>query len=118
IFFGAVTFMAVLIPALGAAFACVAVAALLLVTGHLYAAIFLAIWGIAVVGVVDNVVKPLLMRGGMQMHGAIVFFSLIGGLAMFGPIGLLLGPLAVSLFLTLLKMYRRDFAASNGDPVT
>jgi predicted PurR-regulated permease PerM len=117
IFFGAVTFMAALIPALGASFACVAAAALLVVTGHLYGAIFLAIWGIAVVGVVDNLVKPLLMRGGMQMHGAIVFFSLIGGLAMFGPIGLLLGPLAVSLCLTLLKMYRRDFAASDAKPI-
>jgi predicted PurR-regulated permease PerM len=110
IFFGAVTFMAALIPAVGAAFVCVAAAALLLVTGHPYAALFLAIWGIAVVGLVDNLVKPLLMRGGMQMNGAVVFFSLIGGLAMFGPIGLLLGPVVVSLFVTLIKMYRRDFA--------
>ena len=117
IFFGAVTFMAALIPALGAAFVCVAAAALLLVTGHPYAALLLAIWGIAVVGLVDNLVKPLLMRGGMQMHGAIVFFSLIGGLAMFGAIGLLLGPVAVSLFLTLMKMYRRDFAAAHAKPV-
>ena len=117
IFFGAVTFMAALIPAVGASFVCVVAAALLLVTDHPYAALFLAIWGIAVVGLVDNFVKPVLMRGGMQMHGAIVFFSLIGGLAMFGPIGLLLGPVAVSLFLTLIKMYRRDFAAARAKPV-
>ncbi len=117
IFFGAVTFVAALIPALGAAFACVAAAVLLLVTGHMYAALFLAIWGIAVVGLVDNLVKPLLLRGGMQMHGAIVFFSLIGGLAMFGPIGILLGPVIVSLFLTLLRMYRRDFAAPDAKPM-
>lgn len=118
IFFGAVTFMAALIPAVGASFVCVAAAALLLVSGHPYAALFLAIWGLGVVGVVDNLVKPLLMRGGMQMHGAIVFFSLIGGVAMFGPIGLLLGPVAVSLFLTLLRMYRRDFAAPNAKAIS
>jgi predicted PurR-regulated permease PerM len=117
IFFGAVTFMAAFIPALGASFVCVAAAALLLVRGHPYAALFLGIWGVAVVGVVDNLVKPLLMRGGMQMHSAIVFFSLIGGLATFGAIGLLLGPVAVSLFLTLIRMYRRDFAAARTKPL-
>jgi predicted PurR-regulated permease PerM len=117
IFFGAVTFMAALIPAVGASFVCVVAAALLLVTGHPYAALFLVIWGIAVVGVVDNLVKPLLMRAGMQMHGAVVFFSLVGGLAMFGPIGLLLGPVVVSLFLTLIKMHKRDFAAARAKPV-
>src|SRR6266540_2293646 len=87
-----------------------AAALLLWVTGHPYAALFLAIWGLAVVGLVDNLVKPLLIRGGMELHGAVVFFSLIGGLAVFGTIGLLVGPLAVALFLALLKMYRRDFA--------
>jgi predicted PurR-regulated permease PerM len=72
-------------------------------------ALFLAAWGLVVVALVDNVVKPLLIRGGMETHGAIVFFALIGGLAAFGPIGLLIGPLVVSLFLALLRMYHRDF---------
>jgi predicted PurR-regulated permease PerM len=117
IFFGGVTFMVALIPALGASSVCVAAAALLLGTGHPYAALFLAIWGVALVGLIDNLVKPLLMRGGMQIHGAVVFFSLIGGLATFGTIGILLGPVAVSLFLALIKMYRRDFAANPAEPV-
>ena len=42
------------------------------------------------------------------MHGAIVFFSLIGGLEAFGALGLLIGPLAVALFLAILRMYRRE----------
>jgi predicted PurR-regulated permease PerM len=110
VFFAAVTFFVAFIPAVGAASVCLAAALLLFITGHPYAALFLAIWGIAVVGLVDNLIKPLLIRGGMQLNGAVVFFSLIGGLAMFGTIGLLVGPLAVALFLALLKMYRRDFA--------
>ena len=43
------------------------------------------------------------------MHGAVVFFALLGGLAAFGTVGLLLGPLAVALFLAILRMYQRDY---------
>lgn len=53
-------------------------------------------------------VKPLLMKRGLEIHGAVVFFAMIGGLAMFGAIGLLLGPLSISLFLTVVRMYHRD----------
>jgi predicted PurR-regulated permease PerM len=45
----------------------------------------------------------------MEMHSAVVFFSLIGGLAAFGAIGLVVGPLVVALFLALLRIHRRDF---------
>lgn len=109
LFFGFVTFFVALIPAIGAASVCLVLAALLALTGHFAAAIFLAIWGVAVVGLVDNIVKPWLIKGGVGMHGAVVFFALLGGLAAFGTIGLLLGPLAVSFFVALLRIYRRDY---------
>jgi predicted PurR-regulated permease PerM len=109
LFFAGVTFFFALVPAIGAATACLAAALLLLVTGHPYMAIFLAVWGVAVVGLVDNVVKPYLIKGDVEMHGAVVFFALIGGIAAFGMIGLLVGPLAVAMLLALLRMYRRDY---------
>jgi predicted PurR-regulated permease PerM len=49
------------------------------------------------------------------MHGAVVFFSLLGGLASVGAIGLLLGPLAVALFIALLRIYRRDYGPGSFD---
>jgi predicted PurR-regulated permease PerM len=110
IFFAAVTFFLAFIPAIGAAVVCLAAALLLLATGHPYMAMFLAAWGIFVVGLVDNLLKPLLVRRGMEIHSAIVFFSLLGGLAAFGAIGLLVGPLAISFFLALVRIYQRDFA--------
>ncbi|HKQ68751.1 MAG TPA: AI-2E family transporter, partial [Polyangiaceae bacterium] len=109
-FFAAVTFFLAMIPAVGAAAVCLAAALLLYVTGHPYMAVFLVIWGLVVVGLVDNIVKPILIKGGSEMHGAVVFFALIGGLAVFGTVGLLAGPLIVALFLALIRMYRRDFA--------
>ena len=109
IFFAGLTFFASFIPAVGAGIVSLAAAGLLLVSGHPYGALFLAAWGIAVVGLVDNAIKPLLVKGGMKMNGAVVFFALIGGLSAFGGVGLLLGPLVVTLFLSLLAMYQRDF---------
>lgn len=114
VFFTALTFFFAFIPAIGAAVVCLAAALLLLVTGHPYMAIFLTAWGLIVVGLSDNLVKPLLIRRGLEIHGAVVFFALIGGLAAFGPIGLLAGPLAVSAFLALVRMYHRDYTP--GDP--
>lgn len=109
VFFGAVTFFVAMIPAVGAAAVCLAVALLMLIAGHSLAALFLAIWGIVVVGLSDNLVKPMLIKQGVGMHGAVVFFALLGGLAAFGAVGLLLGPLAVALFIAALRIYRRDY---------
>ena len=109
IFFAGVTFFTAFIPAVGAGAVCLAAALLLFATGHSYAALFLAAWGLLVVGLVDNLIKPYLIKGGMDMNGAVVFFALIGGLSAFGAVGLLLGPLVVSVFLALLRMYQRDF---------
>lgn len=112
LFFAGVTFFVAMIPAVGAAIVCLAAAALLYVTGHPIAASFLAIWGIAVVGLIDNVVKPFLVKEDMEMHGALVFFSLIGGVVAFGAVGLLIGPLVANLFITLTGMYRRSYKPS------
>lgn len=115
LFFTAITFVVAFIPAIGAGSVCLLVALLVLLTGHPYAAAFLAIWGLTVVALVDNLIKPLLIKAGMQMNGAVVFFSLIGGLAAFGAVGLLVGPLIVALLLSLLRMYQRDRATIDAD---
>lgn len=110
IFFAFITFLAAFIPAIGAGAVCLVAALLLFLTGHPYMAIFLAVWGVIIVGLVDNIIKPLLIRRGMEIHGGVVFFALLGGLATFGAIGLLVGPLVVSMFLSLLAMYHRDYS--------
>lgn len=115
LFFAGVTFFAAFLPSVGAGAVCLVAAALLFATGHPYAALFLSLWGLIIVGLVDNLVKPLLIKGGMHMNGAVVFFSLIGGLGAFGAVGLLLGPLVVALFLALLRIYQRDFKPTHPD---
>jgi predicted PurR-regulated permease PerM len=112
IFFAGVTFFVALIPAIGAAGVCLFAALILLVTGHPYMALFLAVWGVVVVGLIDNVVKPFLIKGELEMGGAVVFFALVGGISAFGMLGLVIGPLAVAAFLSVLRLYQRDFKPS------
>lgn len=111
VFVALLTFFVAFIPSIGGGGAGVIAALYLLATGHVVAAVFLTVWATLVVGLSDNVVKPLLIRGGVEIHGGIIFFALLGGLAAFGPIGLLLGPLSVSFFLALVRLYRRDESA-------
>jgi predicted PurR-regulated permease PerM len=115
-FFTALTFVIAFIPALGAAVVCLFAALLLLATGHSYAALFLALWGAFVVGLVDNLIKPYLIKSEIKLPGAVVFFALIGGLVAFGGVGLLIGPIAAALLAIALRMYRRDFAQRLSSP--
>jgi len=78
-------------------------------TGHMTAAIVLGAWCLVFVIGGEHVGKPLLLRGQVEMHTGLVFLSLLGGLEVFGLLGIIIGPLIVSFFLALLRMYRRDF---------
>ena len=111
-FFAGLTFFAALVPG-GAPAVCIFAALVLLVNSHAYTALFLGIWALLVVSMVDNVVKPYVMKGDVEMHAGVLFFSLIGGLAAFGMTGLMLGPLAIALFLALLRIYRRDYGPAD-----
>ena len=108
LFFAAATFLIAFIPAAGGTSVSLVLAVLLFLGGRTTAALGLAAWGIVFVGFSDNLVKPLLMRGRMEIPGAVIFFALLGGLAMFGPVGLLAGPLILSFFLTVVRLCRRE----------
>jgi predicted PurR-regulated permease PerM len=107
--FTAATFVISFVPAVGAGGVGIVASLLLLVMGNPWRALFLALWSIAVVAVVDNVARPLLVKRGARLHGALVFFAIISGIAAFGVSGLVLGPIVVTFALTLVRIYRRDF---------
>jgi predicted PurR-regulated permease PerM len=112
LFFAAVTFLVAFIPAAGGTSVSLVLAVLLFLGGHTTSALLLAAWGIVLVGFSDNLVKPLLMRGRMEIPGAVIFFALLGGLSMFGPVGLVAGPLSLSFFLTVVRLCRRELRAA------
>jgi predicted PurR-regulated permease PerM len=109
IFFGVLTAIAAFIPVIGTALVWVPAVAVLALTGHPGMAIFLAIWCAVLVVGAEHVARPLILRGQSEMHTGMVFLGLLGGIEMFGLIGILAGPLVVALFLSLLKLYGSDF---------
>jgi predicted PurR-regulated permease PerM len=108
VFFTFLTFVVAFIPAVGAASVVLAVAGLLFFNGHSEPALYLALWGIAVVSTIDNLVKPWLLKGRMEIHGGLIFFALLGGMATFGAVGLLAGPLILSFFLAVVRLMRHE----------
>jgi predicted PurR-regulated permease PerM len=112
--FGVVSLAASLFPIGGVSLVGVPLAVLLWLTGHHGWAIFLAIWTVVLTGLIDNVIRPLIVSGGTNLNGGLVFFALLGGLLAFGPIGIVVGPLSLALFLSVSAVERSDHASGRG----
>jgi predicted PurR-regulated permease PerM len=110
---GTLTAAASLVPSVGTALVLPPLAVAQMVGGRTLAGLGLLIyWLVLVVGVCDYLIRPWLMRGRMRLHSLLVLIALFGGIEAFGPIGLLLGPLFVALFVALLRIYDRDYRPS------
>jgi predicted PurR-regulated permease PerM len=103
-----VTFLVALVPAVGGTVVVLAVAALQYLSGHGFGAAFLAAWAIGVVSMVDTLARPYLLKDGMDLPVGIVFLALLGGVAAFGVVGVVLGPLVVTFLIAALRIWRRD----------
>ena len=86
-------------------------AAGMIFAGHVCQGLGLLAWGVAIIGAIDNLARPFLMKGGTRLHPPVIFLAVIGGVTAFGVVGLLVGPLAAALFLTALRIYDRDYRA-------
>lgn len=78
----------------------------LFATGHTGAAIGLMIWSLTAVGLVDNMLSPIIVGGRTGMHTLLILISILGGLEFFGPIGLILGPTVLAAVLVILELYK------------
>ena len=105
LFFALLTFFTSFIPAVGTMLVWLPLAAIKIATGHVVAGAFLAGWGILVVGMADNFVKPVLIKRGVAFPIGLVFFALIGGLAAFGPVGLVAGPLSLAFLVAIVRAW-------------
>ncbi len=82
---------------------------ILLLSGQWGKAIILAILGLGIISSIDNILRPFLLEGKAGLHPLILFFSIIGGITVFGPLGIILGPISIALFVTILHLYKTEF---------
>ena len=115
IVFGALMFVAAFVPG-GTAIVWAPAVLWLFATGHPAKAIVLLVWGAGVVSTVDNFIRPLFIGRGVRMSMSLVFFGTLGGMIAFGLVGLFVGPLVITLFLSLLEIARRDFFRDEESP--
>jgi predicted PurR-regulated permease PerM len=71
-------------------------------------AIGLLVWSLILVGTIDNFLNPLIIGTKTELPPLLVLFSVLGGISLVGPIGILIGPLAMNLFRTLILIYREE----------
>lgn len=112
---GVVAAFFALLPLVGTAVVWAPAAIYLLANGHWAQAIILVAWGVGVVGTIDNLLRPYLISGRVQMHTLLIFFAVFGGVNVFGFLGLVIGPVILAVTSTLLSMLRdeaRTWAAS------
>jgi predicted PurR-regulated permease PerM len=104
---GVAMFLMSMVPMVGCAVIWAPAALYLMATGSWGKAIFLILWGTLVIGIVDNFLRPRLVGGRTKLHELVVFFSVLGGLQVFGILGLIVGPVLVAITLSLVDVMRR-----------
>lgn len=98
-----------LLPYVGSGLIWFPVAVYLLLVGQIWEGVFLLIWGFAIVSVVDNLIRAYTISGKSQVHPIFIIFSILGGISLFGFWGVIIGPLVISLAVTILHIYEMEY---------
>lgn len=102
---GVTTALAALIPGVGTSLVLIPAIIYLFAVGNTVLAIGLLLWGTLLVGLIDNFLSPRLMGRGAQLHPLVILLSVLGGVVLYGPAGLFLGPLTISLLYAVYTVY-------------
>ena len=105
VFWGTVMAVLSFIPGIGTALVWGPAVIILAATGHFAKAIGLGVFCAAVVGSIDNLLRPILVGRDTQMHELMILFGTLGGIIMFGVVGIIIGPIVAALFVTVWEIY-------------
>ena len=109
LFWSVITMAVAILPVVGSGMVWGPAAVILIMQQRPVAGVLLIIWGVVVVGGVDNFIRPLIYRRFSEIHPLITLIGAIGGVSEFGLLGLLIGPLALSYLFELVRMYREEY---------
>lgn len=108
-FWGTIMAFFAIVPYVGSTIIWVPAAIILFVTGHWVAGVFLVLWGLFVVGTIDNFIKPIVIGESAQIHPLLSFLTILGGIFTMGLPGLIIAPYLLSLALTFLHIYKLEY---------
>ena len=111
VFWGAIMTILSFLPAVGASLVWAPAAAILAFTGSPVRAVILVVLGALLIGLVDNVLRPVLVGRYTQMPDFLILISTLGGLAVFGLSGVVIGPIIAAFFLSVWEMFGEEHAA-------
>jgi predicted PurR-regulated permease PerM len=111
---GSVMALLGILPVAGAAIVWVPAAAYLALQGEWGKAMILTSWGAVVVGLIDNVVYPILVKDKLRIHTVPVFISIVGGLIVFGSAGVIIGPVVLATAVELARIWQQRLANGKG----
>lgn len=111
---GGLTILSAMVPLVGTSLVLVPAVIFLFMSGHSDAAVGLAVWAAIVVGTSDNILAPYFIKGTTHMHMFLVLLSVLGGFAVFGSIGFIIGPTILAAFLAILELYKSGILHEGG----
>jgi predicted PurR-regulated permease PerM len=116
---GTVAAICALVPGVGTALVWIPAAIFLIATGApVWAITGQIIWAVVLVGLIDNFLGPIILEKGINIHPLLILFSVLGGIQFFGPEGVVLGPLVLSILFVLVKIFKNEKETGNVEGVT
>ena len=107
-----------IIPFIGAFIVYIPAGLILIIGGSYIKGLIVILVGIAIISQIDNVLRPVLISGKASIHPLLLFFTIMGGIYLFGILGLVIGPLITAVFLTLLRIFEFKLHPDDDNPVT
>ncbi len=114
IFWGAMMAFLSFLPIVGAFIVFIPAAIFLILSGSMVNGVIVLVVGVVIIAQIDNIIRPMLIAGKTSMHTLLLFISILGGIALFGLLGIVLGPVIAALMLTLMRILD---ARLHGEPI-
>ena len=103
-----------IVPVVGAALVWAPAGLYLIFTGAIWKGVFVLVWGVAVISTADNIIRPWVVSGKVELHPLVLLFFILGGVEAFGFLGLFLGPVIASVLAVLFGMIREELGPGDG----
>lgn len=109
LFWALIMVVLAILPAVGPGLLSLPAGIILLFMGNIWQGIFMLVFGVGFVSIIDNILRPYFVGRDTQIHPLLIFFSIIGGLLIFGATGFIIGPVVISILIALWSMYENQY---------